>query len=202
MGRPSTQAKRRDDIMGAARGLLLRHDLRTVGLADIAREMGMTPNAVRYYYADMDHVMEDLVARGVERFETRRREAIEGLATAPERLDSLISAGLPSTRDDKEWRLLWRAVIAPGIERGRAALMSGTFNRQAGLYQSVLDVGQARGEFELKNPSWDIARTLMTMEDYLGFRIVANDPTIDRETALRLMRGYAQLATSTSLAKD
>ena len=41
--------------------------------------------------------------------------------------------------------------------------------------------------------------TLMSMEDYLGYRIVARDPQVDRATALRLMRQYAELATGSAL---
>jgi hypothetical protein len=41
--------------------------------------------------------------------------------------------------------------------------------------------------------------TLMAMEDYLGYRIVARDPQMSRETSLRLMRQYAELATGARL---
>ena len=41
--------------------------------------------------------------------------------------------------------------------------------------------------------------TLMSMEDYLGYRIVARDPAMNRRTALRLMRQYAELATGARL---
>jgi hypothetical protein len=41
--------------------------------------------------------------------------------------------------------------------------------------------------------------TLMSMEDYFGYRIVARDPELSRATALRLMRQYAELATGVSL---
>jgi hypothetical protein len=43
--------------------------------------------------------------------------------------------------------------------------------------------------------------TLMSMEDYLGYRIVARDPEMSRRTALRLMREYAELATVATLPK-
>jgi hypothetical protein len=43
--------------------------------------------------------------------------------------------------------------------------------------------------------------TLMSMEDYLGYRIVARDPELSRKTALRLMRQYAELATGATLPK-
>ena len=53
--------------------------------------------------------------------------------------------------------------------------------------------------FQLKSPARDIAMTLMSMEDYFGYRIVARDPQISRATALRLMRQYAELALAVSL---
>ena len=43
--------------------------------------------------------------------------------------------------------------------------------------------------------------TLMSMEDYLGYRIVARDPDLSRATALRLMREYAELATGARLPR-
>ncbi len=41
--------------------------------------------------------------------------------------------------------------------------------------------------------------TLMSMEDYFGYRIVARDPELNRATAFRLMRRYAELATDASI---
>ena len=39
----------------------------------------------------------------------------------------------------------------------------------------------------------------MSLEDYLGYRIVARDPMLSRADGLRLMRGYAELATNSTL---
>ena len=77
--------------------------------------------------------------------------------------------------------------------------MQGIYHRQVGLYTELLERGAAAGVFELHSPAADIAMTLMSMEDYLGYRIVARDPQVDRATALRLMRQYAELATGTVL---
>ena len=41
--------------------------------------------------------------------------------------------------------------------------------------------------------------TLMSMEDYFGYRIAARDPDLSRETALRLMRQYAELVVGVAL---
>jgi hypothetical protein len=39
----------------------------------------------------------------------------------------------------------------------------------------------------------------MSMEDYLGYRIVARDPAFDRPKALRLMHTYAEMAVNTNV---
>jgi hypothetical protein len=41
--------------------------------------------------------------------------------------------------------------------------------------------------------------TLMALEDYLGYRIVARDPEMSRATALQLIRDYAELSTGARL---
>jgi hypothetical protein len=40
----------------------------------------------------------------------------------------------------------------------------------------------------LRTPARDVAMKLMSMEDYLGYRIVARDPDLSRRTAMRLIR--------------
>ncbi len=67
------------------------------------------------------------------------------------------------------------------------------------LYVELLTGGAEQGVFQLQHAARDIAMTLMSMEDYLGYRIVARDPRVSRATALRLMRQYAELAVGVSL---
>lgn len=199
MARPNTQALRREEILGAAERLLQRSDVAAVRIADVAAELDMTPNAVRYYYRDIEGLMAELSRRGNERFYTKRQAAIENLDDPRERLAVTIAAGIPTGRDDAEWRVTWRAVHAAGFELNRSPMVSEIYHRQVGLYQSVLDVGAAVGAFRLAGRSIDVARTIMSLEDYLGYRIVARDPAFDRDSALHLIRNYAELATGTTL---
>ncbi|KAB0246063.1 helix-turn-helix transcriptional regulator, partial [Escherichia coli] len=50
VARPNRQAQRREEILEAAITLIERHDLATLRIADVAAELGLTPNAVRYYF--------------------------------------------------------------------------------------------------------------------------------------------------------
>ena len=191
MGRPNRQAERRRDIMDAAIALIERHDLATLKLSDVAAELGLTTNAVRYYFKDMTQLLSELALRSDVRFFEERLRLGDETHDPAAQLAMTIAAGLPAGPEDAEWRAIWRAVLAAGFELDRRSDVQGIYHRQVGLYTA--------GVFELHSPAKDIAMTLMSMEDYLGYRIVARDPQVDRATALRLMRQYAELATGSAL---
>lgn len=199
MARPNTQVERRADIMDAAIALIERHDLATLKLADVAAELGLTTNAVRYYFKDVAELLSELALRSDVRFYDERL-ALGAAADDPAtRLAMTIAAGLPTGPEDAEWRAIWRAVLAAGFELDQRHDVAGIYHRQVGLYADLLTAGAEAGAFELTSPAHDIAMSLMAMEDYFGYRIVARDPGMSRGTALRLMRQYAELATGTRL---
>ncbi|MGB3485348.1 MAG: TetR family transcriptional regulator [Mycobacterium sp.] len=199
MGRPNRQIERRGEILDAAISLIERHDLATLKLADVAAELGLTTNAVRYYFKDIPELLSELALRSDDRFYDKRLQLgtqTDNLAT---QLALTIAAGLPSGPEDAEWRAIWRAVLAAGFELDQRRDVQGIYHRQVDLYTDLLTAGAEAGVFTLSSPARDVAMTLMSMEDYFGYRIVARDPEISRATALRLMRQYAELATRTRL---
>ena len=199
MGRPDRKAERREDILRTAIALLERHDVAALRLVDIAGALGVTPNAVRYYFKDVDALVLELALRSDVRFHDDRRAATADLDDPAEKLAVVIAAGLPTGPDDAEWRAIWRAFLSAGFELDRRPQIQGIFHRQVRLYAEVLQEGDDRGVFHLSRPAEDVAMTLMSLEDYLGYRIVARDPAIDRETALRLLQGTAEQATGATL---
>jgi AcrR family transcriptional regulator len=199
MARPNKQVERRGDIMDAAIALIERHDLATLRLADVAAELGLTTNAVRYYFKDMAQLLSELALRSDVRFYDERLRLGETAADLPTRLALTIAAGLPTGPEDAEWRAIWRAVLAAGFELDQRRDVQGIYHRQVGLYADLLTAGAGAGVFTLTGPARDIAMSLMAMEDYLGYRIVARDPELGRATALRLMRQYAESATGVRL---
>lgn len=199
MAKGSKQFDRRTEIMDAAMALIERHDLATLRLVDVADELGLTANAVRYYFRDLGHLLAELTERSNRRLFADRREA---LAVTPDprcQLALTIDTGLPRGADDAEWRAISRGILAAGFELDQRPDVQSIFHRQVALYSEILCAGAQAEVFDLRGRPEDIAMTLMTMEDYLGYRIVARDPTVDRPTALRLMRGYAELAIGAGL---
>lgn len=199
MARPSRQEERRSEILDAAIGLIERHDLASLRITDVAAELGLTANAVRYYFKDMEQLLSELALRSDVRFYDERLAVVERTDDACTQLALTIAAGLPTGAEDAEWRAIWRAVLAAGFELDRHRDVQGIYHRQVELYVRVLTTGAQAGEFRLGSPVRDIAMTLMALEDYLGYRIVARDPALDRTTALRLMTEYAELATGAHL---
>lgn len=199
MARPNRQIERRGDIMDAAIALIERHDLATLKLADVAAELGLTTNALRYYFKDMPALLSELALRSDVRFYDQRIREGAGIDEPAARLAMTIAAGLPTGPEDAERRAIWRAVLAAGFELDQRPDVQGIYHRQVGLYTDLLNSGSHAGAFELTHPARDIAMSLMSMEDYFGYRIVARDPELSRATALRLMRQYAELATGARL---
>ncbi|QNJ94129.1 TetR family transcriptional regulator [Mycolicibacterium fluoranthenivorans] len=199
MARPNKQVERRHDIMDAAIALIERHDLATLKLADVAEQLGLTTNAVRYYFKDMTQLLSELALRSDVRFYDERLKLQSPSGDAREQLVMTMAAGLPTGPDDAEWRAIWRAVLSAGFELDQRRDVQGIYHRQVDLYTDLLLAGAKREAFRLQQPARDIAMTLMSMEDYFGYRIVARDPGLSRAVALRLMRQYAELATGVSL---
>ena len=199
MARPNKQEERRRDIMDAAIALIERHDLATLKLADVAEELGLTTNAVRYYFKDMTELLSELALRSDVRFYDARLALQSSSADVREQLVRTMAAGLPTGPEDAEWRAIWRAVLSAGFELDQRSDVQGIYHRQVGLYADLLSGGEASGVFRLRHPARDIAMTLMSMEDYFGYRIAARDPDLSRETALRLMRQYAELVVGVPL---
>lgn len=199
MARPDRRAERREEILDAAVALIERHDIATLRLADLASHLGLTTNAVRYYFRDISQVLSELAQRSDGRFYHDRLAAAEATQDVRKQLAQTISAGLPTGPEDAEWRAIWRAVLAAGFELDQRTDVQHIYHRQVGLYTQILKTGQERGVFTLAAAAEDIAMTLMSIEDYLGYRIVARDPALTREIALRLMRQYAEQATATKL---
>ena len=199
VARPNRQTQRRKEILDATIGLIERHDLATLRLTDVAAELGLTANAVRYYFKDIHQLLSELALRSDIRFYDDRLAAVKRTPDVCDQLAMTIAAGLPTGPEDAEWRAIWRAVLAAGFELDERRDVQGIYHRQVKLYVRILNAGTKAGTFALRTPARDVAMTLMSMEDYLGYRIVARDPELSRKTAIRLMREYAELATGATL---
>jgi AcrR family transcriptional regulator len=199
VARRKDQDARRDELRAAALRTLAERGVVGTRLKDIATEAGMTSATVLYYYPAVDDLLLEVLRQAMDRFYERRRQAIEGIADARERMVAMIRAGLPHGRDDTLSRLAWETLPFE-LRNATIAAFDGMYiERQIDLYVSVLEIGLAQGHFRLGTPDVRmVATNLLALEDHHGLRVLLGW-TPSPEDALASVAAYASLATDCEL---
>lgn len=187
------------DLIAAAQRAIAEHGT-SVRLNQIADAAGVTSGAILYHYPDIEQLLVEANQAGMERFYNQRLEAVAMVDDPADRLRVLIELGVPQGSDDEGVRLL----CSLGGEAARntvyGLLLTSLYDRQVGMYTSVLELGAALGVFALAQPAQTIARNVVALEDAYGYRIMAKHPTLDYATAVELILDYARMATGHPLA--
>ena len=197
--RRKDQTARRRQLVDAARQVLLERGAVGVRVKDIAAQAGLAPSSVLYYYPNLDDLLLEVSRSAMERYAERRAEAVRPLTSPPRQLRLAIHLGVPTGPDDEESRLLYELDAFTGSSPVFGVLTSSYFDRQALLYQSILEAGARGGEFSLASPAKAIARGLVALEDGLGLQVVIGHPAIDSAEAERILVHHATMATGFDL---
>lgn len=193
MARPSTQKQRRAEVIDAALEAAARHGLRNLSLTDVANQAGVTRGALLYYYADLDAILVEAHAAGMERVGAERAALVEREAGPAAKLRVAIERGLPNGPDDALMRLLYEFDVLAGKSPLHDELVQKLYTEQLALYRAILAEGVATGDFELTGPLDDIAMNLVALEDAYGLHIVAGG-SITVSDAQRAIVLYARQA--------
>ena len=172
-----------------------------VRVKDVAERAGLAPSSVLYYYPSLDELLIEVSRGAIERFTERRAAAVRRLDGAAEQLRLAIHLGVPSGPDDTDSRLLYELDAFTGASPAFGILTASYFDRQAVLYESLLDAGARGGDFELAADALTIARGLVAMEDGLGLQVVIGHPAIDNRAAEEILVRYAEAVTGARLAE-
>ncbi|OLE35958.1 MAG: hypothetical protein AUG48_09130 [Actinobacteria bacterium 13_1_20CM_3_68_9] len=199
--RRKDQAARRQQLAAAARQVLLERGAVGVRVKDIAQQAGLAPSSVLYYYPRLDDLLLEVSRSAMERYAERRAKAVRALDSPVDQLRLAIRLGVPTGPDDEESRLLYELDAFTGSSRTFGILTSSYFDRQTMLYESLLEVGAQRGDFDLREPAKQIARGLVALEDGLGLQVVIGHPGVDNGEAERILIRYASMATGVDLER-
>ncbi|MBK0421605.1 TetR family transcriptional regulator [Leucobacter sp. CSA2] len=173
MARPSTQKQRRAEVVDAALEAAAHHGLRNLSLTDVANQAGVTRGALLYYYEDLDAILVEAHAAGMERVGAERAKRVSQETGAAAKLRVAIEHGLPSGPDDALMRLLYEFDVLAGKSPLHDELVQRLYGEQLGLYREILAEGAASGEFSLRGAIDDIAMNFVALEDAYGLHIVA-----------------------------
>jgi len=197
--RRKNQGERRQQLVRAAREVLLERGAVGVRVKDVAERAGLAPSSVLYYYPSLDELLIEVSRGAIERFTERRADAVRRLDGAGEQLRLAIHLGVPSGPDDTDSRILYELDAFTGASPAFEILSASYFDRQAVLYESILDAGARTGAFELAADALTIARGLVGLEDGLGLQVVIAHPAIDSAAAEAILVRHAEMATGTRL---
>jgi AcrR family transcriptional regulator len=193
--RRKDQAARREQLARASRQVLLERGAVGLRVKDIAERAGLAPSSVLYYYPRIEDLLLEVSRDAIDRYAERRAQQVRKLPEPAAQLRLAIHLGVPTGPDDEESRLLYELDALTGSSPAFAMMTTSFFDRQALLYQYVLETGRARGVFELAQPAEAIARGLVALEDGLGLQVVLQHPGIDSAEAERILLRFATIAT-------
>jgi AcrR family transcriptional regulator len=197
--RRKDQAVRRRQLAEAARQVLLERGAVGLRVKDIAERAGLAPSSVLYYYPRIDELMMEVSREATERYAERRAQKVRRLDDPPRQLRLAIHLGVPTGPDDEDSRLLYELDAFTGTSQAFAVMSSSFFDRQAMLYEYILDSGVTRGDFTLAAPAATIARGIVALEDGLGLQVVIGHPGLDSTEAEHILLRYAEMATGAQL---
>jgi AcrR family transcriptional regulator len=200
MMRRKNQASRRAQLAEAGRQVLLERGAVGLRVKDIAERAGIAPSSVLYYYPRIDELMMEVSRDAIERYAERRAQQVRELDDPTAQLRLAIELGVPTGPDDEDSRLLYELDAFTGTSQAFAVMSSSFFDRQAMLYEYILESGAARGDFTLSGPASTLARGIVALEDGLGLQVVIGHPGLDSAEAERILLAYAEAATGTKLA--
>ena len=191
MARPKRQEARRAALIEATYAAGRMHGLRSLSLTDVAEQAGLSRGAVLYYYEDLDALLVEAHAAGVERFCDERDRLVDGLDDPRDRLGAAIDAGLPTGPDDALMSLLYEFDVLAGNSELHDELVQKLYLRQTETYRRILAAGRAAGVFTPRLADDELAMTFVALEDAYGLHIVGGNALMTVETAAAAMRAVA-----------
>ncbi|WP_088318340.1 TetR/AcrR family transcriptional regulator [Kineosporia sp. R_H_3] len=190
MARPRNQSSRREALIEATYAAGREHGLRRLSLTDVAQQAGLTRGAVLYYYEDLDALLVEAHAAGLQRFCADRDAAVATQDDPRRQLDIAFTVGLPSGPDDALMRLLLELDVLAGTSSLHEELVQQLDRHQQATYRAILAAGVEQGVFRPTLSLDDLTLALVAMEDGFTLQIVA-DRIITHDAALQVMRSTA-----------
>ena len=119
-----------------------------VRIKDVGDAAGLSPQAVLYYYPDLDELLTEAIHHAVMRYVEWRRQRVDALDDPLAQLATTIRAGFPTDPED-DVSLIYQCVGALHDNTALRAMVMSLTSHQVDLYVRILEVGASRGVFHL-----------------------------------------------------
>jgi AcrR family transcriptional regulator len=160
-----------DQVLQAAAVQIRRDGIARLDLAEIAADLNVAPEAVRYWYADETEVLISVMQIRQRWFLDQADARFAQLSSYAERLNALIELCV-ADYDVTYWIELWKA----GLRDGRARTARQTLRTAyRDLFARLIRGGQRAGEFAQVSPD-QVALVLVSLVVGLSVEVTVSDP--------------------------
>lgn len=192
MVRPSVEDERRAQIMAATRRVMVQRGVAMLRVADVAREAGVSPGIVHYYFASKDDLIretfEDNFATSVE----RQSSILDRDLPTDRKLDVLLSSYVPDDEVTREswhvWLELWVGALQDDKLRN---LNDAAYDEWRRLIGGLIADGVAEGVFATEHPESEVNQ-LIAMIDGLAVQALLGSSTISAEEMRRTCSDFVR----------
>ena len=179
--------KRRQEIIDAARDLLIDGGYANFTLRDVAARAGAQLGTLHYYFSTKDELLYAIFDQEIVWYTEGIRKAAETTSTTTGRLTAIVDAALLEQKQPR--MVLWRTLIALALHDPKAAELLASENRifARAFADQLLNIEPGLGDERAQH----IARMILTMLDGFasqhGYNLPETPETLAIENDLRAL---------------
>ena len=189
---------RRDKMLVAAAHLIAERGFSETRIADVATRVGASPALVIYYFGTKDSLLTEALRWSERSFYTAVEEMLQETPSLRARIENLVDACLPESKDvPDDWGLwfdLWaQAFRHDEIKAGRAEL-------DARWRKMIIDALDS-SELSAKDKRM-FAMEFAALLDGLSIQVALEDPVVDSDLAYQIAMRFAERELNLSPANN
>ncbi|MFT4228719.1 MAG: TetR family transcriptional regulator [Microbacterium sp.] len=164
MAHETARARRRAELVSAARRVMNRTGLGGVNVRSVASEASVSAGSVLYYFSSFDELMFATVEGVLEEMYEARKRIVDSIDDPRERIVALIHAGVPDSISPA-LRMAYESVPLLREQPQYRPLHRSVVERQVMLYRATIEIGAALGTFTPTDAADVVARNIVALED-------------------------------------
>ncbi|MEV6978541.1 TetR/AcrR family transcriptional regulator [Kitasatospora sp. NPDC093806] len=142
----------RGRAMLAAIAAIAEKGTAAVRMSDIAERAGMSTGHILYHFGKKDRLLLEVLAWSEEDLGNRFRQAVDGAASATEKLELFVRCYLPRHPGDERYAL-WTQVLAQRQDDAGRQLLNALSDVWEDRLEAIVREGRAAGEFAEVDPT-------------------------------------------------
>lgn len=181
-----------DRIRAAAAKLIARRGMSATRLIDIAREAGVSPAIIHYYFKNREAVLLAALHWATERWQERLGRLAASDLDPVVKLRELIDSSVPTDPEQRDEYFVWLDAWVGARTHTRFLPACTAISRAwTIMVAAVLAQGQVAGVFRLSAPPSEVAQRFVSLANDLGFRCVVGYEELSPAAAHRILTRFA-----------